>query len=174
MRQSILPEPEFSENFEPNEELAILFDLSSEQMETLRILGSKTMEQIRAWEIERTEEVSQDGDETKLICRIPAADQKILQVKNEFLTGVRETIGGDNLAVIDGSLERTFRSVERERQVSISIYQREDGQYSYKIQELGFNKEGNVYSRGGKAGKLTDDGKSVPKRYTHLFAIDTQ
>ena len=65
------------------------------------VLGSQTMEQIRALEIERTEEVSQNDDETKLTCRIPAGDEKVLQIKNEFLTGVRETIGGDNFTVIE-------------------------------------------------------------------------
>ena len=172
--QSILPKPEFSENFEPNEELAILFDLSPNQMETLRTRGSKTMEQIRAWEVERTEEVSQNADETMLICSIPAADKKVLQIKDEFLAGVRETIGGDSFSIVEHSLERCFFSLQLEREVSISLFKDENGKNWYTLEELGTDERRGIRSENKSEGPFSDDGKSVPKRYAHLFAIDTE
>ena len=170
----VLPRHEFSEEFEANEDLAILFDLSAEKMEALRTQGVRTMGHILAWEVERTEDVSEDENHTELICRIPAGDERVFQIKNEFLTGVRQTIGEDNFSLIEHSLKSRFQPLERERLISVSTSKNEGGDDSYALEVQEFDKRGDVRSGRSRRGLLSHARSPVPKRYAHLFAIDTE
>ena len=175
-KHPILPRSEFSETFEPNEDLALVLELSSEQMNHLKTLGTQTIEQIHAWEIERTTEISRDGSHIELICEIPPQDEAVLQIKDNFLQGVSDTVGKDNYSLIQYNLGQQFRSLERKRLVTVSTTRDEKGADRYAIEISEFDDSGHITSQRRKGGLLSHKRgiNPVPQRYAHLFAIDRE
>ena len=168
----ILPLGDFGEDFEPKEGLAAFFELSPEQMEELKSQGSQVMEKIRAWEVERTEEVSSDENLTELICKIPPGDESISGIKKEFSSGVRELVGADNFALIEHRFDDLFEAVERERLIAVSLSKDEGGQNYYALEVTEFDGSGDTRGRRRRSGRFSEGRNPLPERYKHLFAID--
>lgn len=163
----ILPNAEFSETLEPNEELAVLFELSERQMNELKAQSQRTREQIYAWEQERIVDVEEDGQETKLTCRIPLGDELAAEIKEDFLEGIETVLGEDNFTLIEHIAAYRFQPFERERVISIATTQ---DSYSISIQK--FDDRGDIRSSSNKSGTLDSSLNRVPERYRHLFAIE--
>ena len=188
-KKSLLPSAEFSETLEPNEDLAVLFELSENQMNELKAQSQRTREQIYAWEQERVVDVEEGDLETEstptffhgdkyvdmkedgLTSRIPLGDELAVKIKEDFFEGIETVVGEENFTLIEHIAAKRFQPFEQERVISIATTQDSRGQGYFTVHIRTFDDQGNIKGDSAETGTLDSSLNSVPERYRHLFAI---